>query len=75
MYPAPYGTNMDAEIPDECLNGNHKFGQAGRCKECGIDRVDTSRGWEDRRSGGAGSLTQPLTNGEYQQAKDNLTGR
>lgn len=58
---------MEPEIPDACLRGDHDYGQLGRCQECGHDRVDESRGWEDRRSGGAGSLTQPLTNGEYQR--------
>jgi hypothetical protein len=63
------------EIPDECLNDNHDFGQAGRCKRCNVDRVDTATSWEDRRSGGAGSRTHALTNGEYREQMEKLAGR
>jgi hypothetical protein len=56
-----------ADVPDSCLNDDHDFGQAGRCRDCGVLRVDTTRSWEDRRSGGAGSTTHALTNGEYRE--------
>lgn len=67
-YPAVQRTTMDEpEIPEECLNDNHDFDQGGRCRRCGTPRASTARGWEERRSGGAGSLTAPLTNGEYRE--------
>jgi len=68
---------MDApDIPDECLNDNHDFGQAGRCKRCGIDRVNTAvRDWEQRRSGGAGSRTHAMTNREYREQMKKLQER
>jgi len=63
------------DVPDECLNDNHDFDQTGRCRGCGHDRADTARGWEDRRSGGAGSRTHALTNGEYREQMEKLAGR
>jgi len=60
------------DIPDECLNDNHDFGQGGRCRDCGIDRVDTTHGWEDRRSGGSGSRLHAPTNGEYERQMEKL---
>jgi len=63
------------EIPDACLNDDHDFDQTGRCRRCNIDRVDTATGWEDRRSGGAGSRLHALTNGEYRDQMEKLAGR
>ncbi len=51
------------EMPESCANDNHDFGQAGRCQECGIDRADTYP--DERRTGGAGSRTHPLTDREH----------
>lgn len=37
-------------------------------------RVTTmEKNWEERRSGGAGSLTNPLSNGEYRKEMDKLS--
>lgn len=58
--------NGDGEIPEmdeRCKNDNHDYGQAGRCQRCGIDRADTYP--DERRTGGAGSLTNPTTDREY----------
>lgn len=63
------------DIPDSCLNDDHNFGQAGRCKDCGIDRVDTANHGRSRRTGGAGSRTQPLTDEEYREQMKKLQGR
>jgi len=30
------------------------------------------RDWDERRTGGAGATTQPLTNGEYRRQMDKL---
>jgi hypothetical protein len=53
------------DIPDSCQRGDHDFGQAGRCQECGIDRVDTYP--DERRTGGAGARRQPTTDREYRE--------
>ena len=61
------------EIPDACLNDDHDFDQTGRCRRCNFDRVDTVN--HGRRTGGAGSLTHPLTDEEYRKEMDKLAGR
>jgi hypothetical protein len=63
----------ESEIPDSCLNGDHDFGQAGRCQDCGVDRADTYQ--TERRSGGAGSLTNPTTDAEYREEMRKLEER
>jgi hypothetical protein len=59
-------------IPQECIDGNHNFGQAGRCQRCGIDRADTTHA---RFSGGAGARTHPLSDEDYRRQRDKLGGR
>lgn len=60
------------EVPDECCPaGSHDFGQAGRCKQCGIDRADTYP--DERRTGGAGVTTAPLTDTQYRREIRKLT--
>ena len=61
------------EIPDSCKRGDHSFGQAGRCDECGIDRADTYP--TERRTGGAGARTQPTTDSEHREQMRKLGGR
>jgi len=63
------------DVPDECLNDNHDYDQTGRCRGCGFDRADSWDSWENRRSGGAGSRTHALTNGEYRDQMRILAGR
>lgn len=60
---------MEEQIPDACLNDNHDFGQAGRCNDCGIDRANP---YVEKRTGGAGALTQPTTDREYREQMDKL---
>lgn len=57
---------MNEDVPDVCEHGNHEFEQGGRCRVCGIDRVDTLP--TDRRTGGAGARTNPCTDREYRKA-------
>jgi len=73
IYPKALDTNMETpDVPDSCLNGDHDFGQAGRCRECGVDRVNTES-HDTRRTGGAGMATSPLTDEEYRDEMDRLT--
>jgi len=60
------------DVPDSCLNDDHNFDQTGRCRDCGHDRAETADSWENRRSGGAGVRTQPLTNGEHRRRMEKL---
>lgn len=52
-----------AQEPDLPCEGEHDFGQGGRCRACGIDRADTYP--DEKRTGGAGARTHPLTDNEY----------
>lgn len=55
----------EAVIPESCKRGEHNYGQAGRCSECGIDRADTYP--TERRTGGSGAHTNPTTDQEYRE--------
>lgn len=59
----------DVDMPEACLNGDHNYGQGGRCRECGIDRADTTH---SRFSGGAGATTHPLSDEDYRREMDKL---
>jgi len=61
------------DIPEACERGDHDFGQAGRCSGCGIDRADTYP--DERRTGGAGSLTSPTTDREYREQMRKLQSK
>jgi len=56
---------MREDVPDVCEEGNHEFKQGGRCRVCGIDRADTIQ--TERRTGGAGARTQPLSDKGYRR--------
>lgn len=64
--------DVDMDVPDACLNGDHDFGQASRCRECNADRADTTTA---RFSGGAGSTTHPLSDEDYRREMDKLTAK
>jgi hypothetical protein len=60
------------EAPDLPCDGDHSFGQGGRC-ECGMHRADLTP--EPRRTGGLGARTHPLTDREYREQRRKLERR
>lgn len=56
---------MNGEDLHECT----EFDQLNTCVECGAPKHNTQRA---RRSGGAGSLTQPLSDEDYKRQRRKL---
>lgn len=54
--------SMGEDTPEPC---DHDFGQAGRCKHCGVDTADLYH--RERRTGGSGARTHPTTDREYKE--------
>lgn len=61
-------TNMEGEDLHECT----EFDQLNTCVECGTPKNATPR---SRKTGGAGSLTQPLSDEDYRRQMRKLEGR
>lgn len=61
------------DIPEACWNGNHDYGQAGRCKRCSALRANETP--DEKRTGGAGARTHPTTDREYREAMRQLERR
>lgn len=58
------------DVPESCERGDHDWDQTMRCRDCNYDKnADLS----SRRSGGAGSLTSPLSDEDYRREMDKLT--
>jgi len=57
------------DMTDGC---DGQTGQLGRCKQCDEDLLDHE---PDRFSGGAGSLTQPLSDEDYKEQMEKIGSR